>query len=615
MIKSTQKMLILLTLSVTLLTCKPPEPEPLNIIPKPERSWSSSEKIVLNENTRILFEDPNPSLRLLGEFLAEAIHGKSGFKVSVEPFSTARSLKNDILLTVNLNDSTYGNEGYILANNNRKFFSIQANAPQGVFYGIQSFIQVLPDSPENEEQMLIPAVHIMDKPRFSYRGMHLDVGRHFFPVSFIKQYIDLLAHYKYNYFHWHLTEDQGWRIEIKKYPELMRIASQRKETIVGHAGHEPVEYDKNAYGGFYTQEEVLEIVDYAARKYITIIPEIELPGHSLAALSAYPYLGCTGGPYEVATTWGVFNDVYCTKDEVFEFLENVLSEVIDLFPGQYIHIGGDEVPKLRWKECRHCQERIRNEGLSGEEELQSYFIKRIEKFIVSKGKLVIGWDEILEGGLAPNATVMSWRGTEGGIEAARMGHDVIMTPGSHCYFDHYQFNPENEPLAIGGLTKVSKVYAFEPVPEELNAKEAKHIIGAQANVWTEYLKTPDAVTYMILPRMAALSEVLWSPSEKRNWENFYNRLPAHFEYYKSNGWAYSDAVNRLDYKISTDDAGVRWLHLETEIPNVEIRFMRGVFEIEKAELFKEPVEILAGDKFHVTLVKDGKQIGKVEIIQ
>ncbi|MBD3288798.1 family 20 glycosylhydrolase, partial [candidate division KSB1 bacterium] len=376
----------------------------------------------------------------------------------------------------------------------------------------------------------IPCVEIRDEPRFSWRGMHLDVCRHFMPVEFVKKYIDLLAMFKFNRFHWHLTEDQGWRIEIKKFPKLSKISAWRSETLVGHARNKPEEYDGTPHGGFYTQEQIRDVVAYAKSRYIEVVPEIEMPGHSVAALAAYPEISCTGGPFEVAKKWGIFEDVYCAgKERTFQFLQGVLLEVIELFPYKYIHIGGDECPKARWKKCSDCQQRIKEEDLEDEAELQSYFIKRIEKFLQQKNRQIIGWDEILEGGLAPEATVMSWRGMKGGVEAARHGHDVIMTPTSHCYFDYYQADPDSEPLAIGGYLPLDTVYSFEPVPEELTEKEAQHVLGAQGNVWTEYMKTPDHVEYMIMPRMLALSEVVWSPEKLRNFEYFLSRVKLHLK--------------------------------------------------------------------------------------
>jgi hexosaminidase len=358
--------------------------------------------------------------------------------------------------------------------------------------------------------------------------MHLDCGRHFFPVSFIKEYLDMMARYKFNTFHWHLTEDQGWRIEIKKYPRLTEIGSKRSETVIGHNSGK---YDGKPYGGYYTQDEIRDVVKYAQDRYITIIPEIEMPGHSLGALTSYPLLGCTTGPYNVATQWGVFKDVYCAgKESTFQFLENVLTEVMELFPSHYIHIGGDECPKDAWKACPYCQKRIKDEGLKNEEGLQSYFISRIEKFLNAHGRDIIGWDEILEGGLAPNATVMSWRGEQGGIAAAKQHHDVIMTPGGWCYFDHAQSRSKLEPLNIGGYLPLSKVYSYDPVPEELSADQKKYIIGVQANVWSEYIPSVKQAEYMIMPRMLAMAEVAWTPLKEKNYTNFLQRIPKQLQY-------------------------------------------------------------------------------------
>jgi hexosaminidase len=398
----------------------------------------------------------------------------------------------------------------------------------GTFYGIQSLLQLLPVNVSSS--LDIPAVTIVDSPRFAYRGMHLDVGRHFFPVSFVKKYIDYIAFHKMNYFHWHLTEDQGWRIEIKKYPKLTQIGSCRNGTIIGH--HPGTGNDSIRYCGYYTQEEIKDVVKYASDRHITIIPEIEMPGHAEAALTSYPFLGCPGtGPYMVEEKWGVFKNVFCAgKDSTFKFLQDVLDEVIALFPSRYIHIGGDECPKTNWQTCPKCQARIKAEGLKDEHELQSYFIQRIEKYLNSKGRNIIGWDEILEGGLAPNATVMSWRGEEGGIAAAKQKHKVIMTPGSYVYFDHSQVQKDDS-LHIGGFLPLEKVYSYEPIPKELSDEEGKLVLGAQANVWTEYMAYPSKVEYMIFPRMSALSEVLWSPKADRNWDGFKPRLQDQFKRY------------------------------------------------------------------------------------
>lgn len=412
----------------------------------------------------------------------------------------------------------------------------------GLFYGVQSLMQLMPE--KAQDKIVVPAVEINDYPRFKYRGLHLDVGRHFFPVAFVKKYIDLMAQYKLNTFHWHLTEDQGWRIEIKKYPKLISVGSSRNGTIIGnYPGTGGT--DNEVYKGYYTQDEVKGIVAYAASKFINVIPEIEMPGHASAAIAAYPELSCfpdrdtfvgdktpwsgsrTGK--QVQQTWGVFDDVFVPTENTFNFLQDVLDEVMALFPSKYIHIGGDECPKEYWKQSPFCQQFIKDNNLKDEHGLQSYFIQRIEKYINSKGRSIIGWDEILEGGLAPNATVMSWRGEAGGIEAAKQNHDVIMTPGSAgMYFDHKQSDSPDEPLTIGGFAPYTKTYAYDPVPKELSAEQQKHIIGVQGNVWTEYMETPAKVEYMILPKLFSLSEIAWSQVARKDIKNFTEeRVPVH----------------------------------------------------------------------------------------
>ena len=417
---------------------------------------------------------------------------------------------------------------------------------RAVFWGLQSLMQLTRKDTSLDDAIVVPSGRIVDEPVYGYRGMHLDVCRHFFSVDFIKRYLDVMAMHKMNTFHWHLTEDQGWRIEIKKYPGLTEVGGFRNGTIVGH--HPGESNDNEKYGGFYTQEEVKEIVAYAAARHIEVIPEIEMPGHSSAAIAAYPWLSsfpeekteitnnmmsessrsiqAAGIPKVVQETWGIFDDVYCAgKETTFLFLEDVLTEVMELFPSDMIHIGGDECPKANWERSPACQKRIKEEGLKDEHELQSYFIKRIEQFVNSKGKNIIGWDEILEGGLAPNASVMSWRGTSGGIAAAEDEHTVVMSPTSHCYFDYYQSEDrDKEPLAIGGFLPVEKVYAFDPMPAELDAEKAKYILGGQANLWTEYIATESHAEYMLLPRMTALSEALWTDTANKDFEDFKVRL-------------------------------------------------------------------------------------------
>lgn len=437
------------------------------------------------------------------------------------PLKTAtKKMGNGPAITVQYDSaSTLPPGGYELIITSQAI-TITGSPGGGVFHGLMSLLQLIQG--EKSTGYSIPCGTIVDYPRFNWRGMHLDVSRHFFSVDEVKEYIDYLALYKFNTFHWHLTDDQGWRIEIKQYPKLTDIGAWRNGSTVGHYSDHT--YDSIRYGGFYTQEEIAEVVDYATKRRITIVPEIEMPGHALAALAAYPEYACNAGPFEVGKQYGVYEDVFCSKDSTFVFLENILNEVMALFPSKVIHIGGDEVLKNRWKACTNCQGRMQEENLHSEEELQSYFIQRIERLVNSQGRTIIGWDEILEGGLAPNAMVMSWRGTSGGIAAARSGHQVVMSPNNECYFDHYQGDPKTEPLAIGGMTTLRDVYAYEPIPKELNEKEAKFIIGAQANIWTEYILNFDQVEYMALPRMIALSEVVWSPVSERDYVDFKERL-------------------------------------------------------------------------------------------
>jgi hexosaminidase len=482
-----------------------------SIIPAPVKIEYGNSYFKINETTKIVFDHSNSELLSLAQILELNIESITRFKPAV---SEVQPSENFIQL-IFTNDLSH-KEAYILEVNPENI-SIKANGGAGIFYGIQTLLQLFPLDKSNE--ILIPTLSILDYPRFNWRGVHLDVCRHFFPLEFIKKYIDILAFYKINTFHWHLTEDQGWRIEIRKYPKLIEVGSWRKESMG----------DKTPHGGFYTQDQVRELIEYAKQRYITVVPEIELPGHSLAALASYPEYSCTGGPFEVGTVWGIYKDVYCAGSEkVFEFLEGILSEIAELFPSEFIHIGGDEVPKDRWENCEKCQLKIKLENLKDEHELQSYFITRIEKFLNSKGKKIIGWDEILEGGLAPNAAVMSWRGIQGGIDAAKMKHYVVMSPGTHCYFDHYQ-GLSGEPKAIGGFTPLEKIYSYEPIPDALSTEEAKYIMGAQANMWTEYMNSTDHVEYMLLPRLCALSEVVWSLKESRDLENFKSRLKNHYK--------------------------------------------------------------------------------------
>jgi hexosaminidase len=487
-----------------------------SIIPIPASFSYTAGNFSFGEKTRIQVLSKKGGDYKTAQYLSEQVKLLMGIKLQV--IVSTKAQKNTIVLKTG---SKGAKESYTLEVT-PTLAKVNGTDDAGTFYGVQSLLQLMYASQSTKS---IECILIKDKPSFQWRGMHLDVCRHFFPVEFVKKTIDMLAMYKINTFHWHLTDDQGWRIEIKRYPLLTSVGGWRDETLVGHYTDTDQKFDGKRYGGFYTQEQIKEVVQYAASRHITIVPEIEMPGHAVAALSAYPEYSCTGGPFKTYTKWGVSDDVYCAgKDETFTFLQNILDEVIPLFPGKYIHIGGDECPKTRWKACPACQKRMKDNGLKNEMELQSYFVKRMEKYIVSKGKKLMGWDEILEGGLPDEATVMSWRGTEGGIEAAKTGHDVVMTPGSHCYFDHYQ-GPENkEPLAIGGYLPIDTVYSYNPVPTALSEVEAKHVLGAQANVWTEYIPDEKQAEYMIYPRILAMAEILWSPKDTRNFTQFMGRV-------------------------------------------------------------------------------------------
>ncbi len=512
------KLLILLFILIGSAVCA----QSVQIIPQPkEVKLLRSDPFILTRETPFFF--------ISGRVMANVIEFNSFLKTTynIELSWTTEMLDSNqkvIFLHLTKDSSITNAEGYKIKVC-PEYVKITATTRTGMFYGLVSVLQMM--KPNDSHSFSVPACEIKDEPRFAWRGMHLDVCRHFFGKEFIKKYIDLLALHKMNVFHWHLTEDQGWRIEIKKYPKLTQIGAWRNGSMVGKYSDHNI--DTIRYGGYYTQDDIREIVKYASARHITIVPEIEMPGHALAALASYPEFSCTGGPFEVAKEWGVFDDVYCAGNEsTFKFIEDILSEVCALFPGKYIHIGGDECPKERWKTCPKCQQRIQDEGLKDEHELQSYFIRRIEKFLNGKGKQVIGWDEILEGGLAPNAAVMSWRGEEGGIAAANQQHNVVMSPGTHCYFDHYQGEPDLEPIAIGGYTTLEKVYSYDPVPAELNDSLAHYIMGAQGNVWTEYILDEKHVEYMAFPRMCALAEVLWTPKEKKNQDDFIGRLIQHF---------------------------------------------------------------------------------------
>ena len=555
----------------------------LNIIPRPFSVTCGDGSFRIVKNTKIVAK--NEAERKLAAILNDLIARKIGFKLDV---TRTEQKKNSIQLRIeNMAGHWRSNEEYSLRVSPAQ---VEISGDEaGGFYAAQTFEQLLPTN--GSSNMAVKTLQIQDYPRFRYRGTHLDVSRHFMPVSFVKKFIDLMSQYKFNQFHWHLTDDQGWRIEIKKYPKLTEIGSQRPETMKEKL-FSPYVGDGVPHGGFYTQEEIKDVVAYAKARHINVIPEIELPGHASAALAAYPQFGCKPDyKYKVQTTWGIFKEVFCPTDETFKFLEDVLEETIALFPDSpYIHIGGDEVLKDHWKESAFVQELKKRENLKDEHEVQSYTIRRIEKFLNGKGKKMIGWDEILEGGLAPNATVMSWRGMKGGIEAAKSKHDVIMTPTDFAYLDYGQGDPNYEPINIGNHVPLEKVYSFEPVPKELSAEEGKYVIGAQGNIWTEYMKTPDKVEYMAYPRMLALAEVAWSRAEDKNYDDFLRRLAAQLPRL--------DAQN-VNYRIP-EPTGLRNVVTENDKVSITLRPFPGTrihyttdesTPTEKSPVYEKPIEL------------------------
>lgn len=507
------------------------------VVPLPnEITPMEGKAFTLDNRVKILYPEGDADMQRNAGFLAGYVLESTGKTLAVEAGATG---SHAIVLRLGL--QTENPEAYLLEVNEDQVTITGASAA-GVFYGIQTLRKSLPVAKDG--QVVLPPVRVNDAPRFAYRGMMLDVCRHFFSLDSVKRYIDMLALHNINRFHWHLTDDQGWRIEIKKYPQLTQIGSQRKETVIGRNSGK---YDGIPYGGYYTQEEAREIVAYAKDRYITVIPEFEMPGHMQGVLAAFPELGCTGGPYDVWTQWGVSEDVICAgNDKSLELIKDVLAELIEIFPSEYIHVGGDECPKTRWEKCPKCQAKIRQLGLkddkehTAEQRLQSYIITEAEKFLNAHGRKIIGWDEILEGGVAPNATVMAWRGAGEGVKAAKMRHDVIMVPTTYFYFDYYQTNIlDEEPLAIGGYVPIEKVYSFEPYQKELTAEENKHIIGLQANLWTEYVTSFRHVEYMVLPRMAALSEIQWTQPQFKDYGDFLERMPKMFDIYDIYGYNYA----------------------------------------------------------------------------
>jgi len=505
----------------------------IQIIPQPNKITLSKGVFSLTNDTKIQYRG-GETAKPMAEKLAAMLNRSSGLQFQV---STANAAKSAIVFLLD-KKQTANDESYSVSVKPRQII-ITASSAHGLFNGLQSLRQLFPSAIESENSVptnwAIPCVEIEDAPRYSYRGLHLDVSRHFFDKKFILKYIDMMAMYKYNTFHWHLTDDQGWRIQIKKYPLLNKISAFRKEC------------NGDTTGGFYTQDEVKEVVAYAAERFVEVIPEIEMPGHAVAVLAAYPELSCSGGPFTVASTWGIFSDVYCAGNEkTYDFIQGVLDEVIPLFPSKYIHIGGDECRKTRWERCIKCQAKMKTENLANEHKLQSYFINRIEKYVQPKGKQIIGWDEILEGGVTQTATIMSWRGIKGGIEAAKHGNDVVMTPGTHCYFDYYQGVEAEEPAAFphNKFLPLQQVYTFDPTPKELTTEQAKHILGGQANVWAEFITTTAQVEYMVYPRALAMIECLWTMPEKKEYTFFEQKVHGQYDRMNRYGINFSKSADK-----------------------------------------------------------------------
>ncbi len=576
------------------------------IIPQPVSLQFTSGNFIIDNSTSLKFNKTDKTLQEAASFFKSAIKDISGIQLA------ENIIKNKLIELKLINNSELSDEGYLIQITPTSI-EIAANKKAGIIYGMQSLFQTLPAIRTNAT-LSIPCMNVKDYPRFKWRGMHLDVSRHFFGPEVIKGYIDLMASYKMNTFHWHLVDDQGWRIEIKKYPMLTKTGAWRvdENDKIWSSRPQAKEGETANYGGYYTQEQIKDIIKYAADRNVTIVPEIEMPGHVASAIASYPALSCTQQP-QLSLTGGNYTNMssnYCAgNDSVFTFLQNVLTEVIDLFPSKYIHIGGDEVDKNPWKKCARCQARIKAEGLKNEDELQSYFIKRIENFVVSKNRKMIGWDEILEGGLAPEAAVMSWRGEAGGIEAAKMNHNVVMTPGNPLYFDHYQAGPEGEPIAIGGMNTLRKVYDYDPIPKELNEAQAKFVLGAQANLWTEYITTAEQVEYMVLPRMLALAEVVWSPKQNKNWQSFNERLQTQFKGFDQRGLHYSKGNFTVNIKPVSEN-GKLSVALSTEALNGEIYYTTdGSIPTKESTKYESPFSITTSAIIKAITVINGNIMG------
>ena len=580
----------------------------VSIIPQPRYVQMDEGTFRIDKDTKIFLDEPVEEYMRIAGFLNERLLAAAGFSLEITDEMTA---DGNVIFFMNagLPSEAYG----IHVEPNRIVIDYGDGA--GAFYALQTIFQLLPeeifaDSRQRGVKWEIPCLAMEDAPRFKYRGMHLDVCLHYFDVDFLKKYIDIMALHKVNRFHWHLTEDQGWRLEIKKYPLLTEKGQWRKETVVGSLNSGV--YDGTPYGGYYSQEQVRDLVQYAAERYVTIIPEIELPGHALAAIACYPELSCgLEDHYETATKWGVFKQVYCPKETTFEFLEDVFDEVFELFPSEVVHIGGDECPKASWKACPHCQALIRKLGLKDEYELQSWFVTRMEKYINSKGREIIGWDEILQGGLAPNAKVMSWLGEEGGIQAARQHHEVVMAPHQKYYLDYWQADPDSEPLAMGGPTTLKTMYEYEPVPEVLTPEEARYIIGVEGCVWTEYMDSPERVEYMAWPRMCAIAETGWTQTDK-DWDGFTRRLETHLGRLDRLDVGYCKAFFNPLIVFHNDTKYSKVVTMTVDAPDAEIRYtLDGSVPDASSPVYDKPFVINRQQTVTAAAFRNGQIIGEI----
>ena len=572
-----------------------------HVIPLPQEVTTDNNApgFSITKAVTIVYPAKNVKMKRMAQFLASYIKEITGVELAISDQATG---KKEILLS--LHPSISNKEGYELTTTTDRI-DLKGSTEAGIFYGIQTIHKALPIIQGQRLTAVLPCGTVKDYPRFGYRGFMIDVGRHFFPVSYIKEMIDVMAMHNINYFHWHLTEDQGWRIEIKKYPKLTEVGSKRKETIISW---DTKEFDGTPYGGYYTQEEAKEIVRYAAERCITVIPEVDLPGHMLGALAAYPEMGCTGGPYEVETTWGVFPDVLCGGNKRnIQFVKDVLGELMEIFPSPYIHIGGDECPKERWKECPVCQAQIKKLGLvdtekhSKENQLQSYFMGEVEKFINKKGRKMLAWDEIVDGGLPENSTVMSWRSTKGGIEAARQHHDVIMAPYGNLYFSNPTYNK------IRGINSIKRVYDFEPVPNVLTPEEQKYILGAQACIWTEWTKDSLKMEWQMMPRIAALAELQWTMPAKKNLDHFLMRLPHQLGLYTAYGLHYKDDINQVDIEMTPLEKKDTYTVTLRTFDNAPIYYtLDGMEPSISSFLYKGPFTVYGKSKIRTAALRNGK---------